>query len=266
MRRTLLVIAAFVGLTAAPAAALAAEGEQHMEHLHWSFDGPFGHFDQAQLQRGYKVYSEVCSSCHSMDMLSFRNLGEKYGPFWDPQWPNPNDNEYVKQIAREHEIDDIDSETGEALPRPGITADGFPDPYPNEAAARGGNGGALPPDLSVIVKARHGGADYVYSLLTGYAAAPAGTDVPTGMHYNLTMPGNMVAMAPPLEVDKVAFDDGTASTVEQQAKDVAAFLAWASEPKQIERKRTGFWVMIYLVLLAGVVYASYRKVWRNESH
>lgn len=248
----------------------------------WTFDGPMGTFDQGQLQRGYKVYREVCSSCHAMHLLSFRNLGEKSGPFYDPEHPNPNDNPYVKALAAEVQIADIDSETGDAMQRPGTSADRFPSPFPNEAAARASNGGAMPPDLSVIAKARHGGASYIYRLLAGYRNPPAGLNVPPGQHYNPYMngdvsgswtgshdhvpPGGFIAMPPPLADGKVTFDDGAPSTVSQQARDVSAFLAWASEPKQTERKQTGLAVMIYLALLSLLVYASYRRVWRNESH
>jgi ubiquinol-cytochrome c reductase cytochrome c1 subunit len=248
----------------------------------WTFDGPLGTFDQAQLQRGYKVYREVCSSCHAMSLLSFRNLGEKHGPFYDPEHENPNDNPYVKALAAEVQINDIDSETGDTIQRPGTSADRFPSPFPNEAAARASNGGALPPDLSVIAKARHGGPSYIYRILTGYRNPPAGLTVPPGQHYNPYMngdvsgqwtgdhdhvpPGGFIAMPPPLADGKVTFDDGAPSTVSQEARDVAAFLAWASEPKQTERKQTGLAVMLYLLLLSGLVYASYRRVWRNESH
>ena len=281
MRRNSIVIAAalVLGLVGA---AHAAESEARLEHQQWSFDGPFGTFDQAQLQRGYKIYNEVCSQCHSMNLMSFRNLGEKGGPFWSEEYQKPNDNPYVKAIAADHQIADLDTDTGDAIKRPGTTADRFPAPFPNEYAARGSNGGALPPDLSVIVKAREGGADYVYSLMTGFTPAPNGLTVPNGMNYNTAFHGDVsgqwsgdadhvpeggfLAMKPPLTPDKVSFDDGTASTVEQEAKDVAAFLAWASDPKQTERKETGFWVMIYLLVLASLVYASYRRVWRGQSH
>lgn len=270
-RKTQFVAAALVlGLTvpALTLPALAAEGEAHMEHLEWSFSGPFGRFEQEQLQRGYQVYREVCSSCHSMDLMKFYNLGEKHGPFYDAEFPNANDNPFVKAFASQSTINDIDTETGENITRPGITADVFPNPYPNEFAARGGNGGALPPDLSVIIKARHGGPDYVYSLMTGYEPAPAevAETMPVGMNYNVAFAGNLIAMKAPLQPDQVTYADGTPATVDQMSRDVAAFLAWASDPKQTERKQVGLAVMIFLVLLAGLAYGSYRTVWRNESH
>jgi ubiquinol-cytochrome c reductase cytochrome c1 subunit len=216
-----------------------------------------------------------------MNLLSFRNLGQKGGPFWDERYPNPNDNPYVKAIAKQHEVNDIDSETGDVIKRPATSADRFPDPFPNEAAARASNGGAAPPDLSVIVKARHDGANYVYSLLSGYAAPPPGLAVGTNQYYNPYMPGDLaaswtgkghpheggfIAMPPPLAAGQVTFDDGTPSTVAQQSKDVAAFLAWAAEPKQDERKAFGFGAMIYLVLFSILLWFSYKRVWRNVAH
>lgn len=284
MLRKLSVIAAVAGLMAAAAAApaLAAGHPLEPEKIHWSFNGPFGKFDQAQLQRGYKVYREVCSSCHSMKLVSFRNLGDKGGPFYNEKYPNSNDNPWVKAIAKEFEVADIDSETGDAIKRPATSADRFPSPFPNEAAARASNGGALPPDMSLLAKARTGGPDYIHAIVTGYKNPPAGLKVGPGQHYNPYMPGDLaaywsgdhahvppggfIAMAPPLTDNGVTFDDGTKATVDQQARDVSAFLMWAAEPKLEERKQTGFAVMIYLILFAGLLYASYRKVWKNESH
>lgn len=280
MLRKGLAIAA-LGLALVGGPALAAGTQKEPRTVAWSFSGPFGKFDRAQLQRGYKVYREVCSSCHAMHLMSFRNLGQKGGPFYDPKYPNPNDNPYVKSIAKDYEVSDIDAETGDIVKRPATSADRFPSPFPNEAAARASNGGALPPDMSTIAKAREGGANYIYSLLTGYVATPAGLEVPAGQHYNPYMPGDvsaywkgkghapvggMIAMAAPLTPDKVSFDDGTKSTVDQQARDVAAFLAWVSEPKMEERKAFGVGAMIYLVILAGILYVSYRRIWRNVAH
>ena len=280
MLRKLTLIAAALTLVAGPA--LAAGTAKHPHDIAFSFEGPFGKFDQGQLQRGYKVYREVCAACHSMKLLSFRNLGDKGGPFYDAKYKNPNDNPYVKALAAELEVPDIDTETGDAITRPALPADRFPSPYKNDYAARAGNGGALPPDLSVIAKGREGGPEYLASYLLGYEAPPKGLTVPTGQYYNTYFPGDVsagwagdkhkpppggfVAMGPQLEDDKVTFDDGTKSTARQQAEDVAAFLMWAAEPKMEERKEAGFAVMIYLVLFAGLLYASYRRVWRNESH
>ncbi|MFN3856665.1 MAG: cytochrome c1 [Caulobacter sp.] len=283
LRKLTLIAAAAALLTGALAApALAAGKAKKPEDIAFSFEGPFGKFDQAQLQRGYKVYREICAACHSMKLLSFRNLGDKGGPFYDKKYPNPNDNPYVKALATELQVPDIDTETGDAITRPGLPADRFPSPYPNNFAARAGNGGALPPDLSVIAKGRGGGPEYLASFLLGFENPPAGLTVPNGQHYNSYFPGDVsagwtgdkhhpppggfVAMAPQLADGKVTYDDGTPSTARQQAIDVAAFLMWAAEPKMEERKQTGLAVMIYLVLFAGLLYASYRRVWRNESH
>lgn len=280
MKKTLVLIAAAVGLAMA-SPAMAAGGAKHPRSGGYTFDGPFGSFDQGQLQRGYKVYREVCASCHGMDMLHFRTLAEPGGPFYDAHQANPAANRFVKALAAEIQIADIDSETGEAIMRDGIAADRFPHPYPNATAAAAGNGGAVPPDLSVITKARHGGADYIYSLLTGYTDAPAGLQIRDGQHYNPYMPGDMtpfwtgqghvpeggfIAMPPPLSDGQVTYDDGTTQTVDQYAKDVSAFLAWASEPKQVQRKQAGVGVMIFLFLFAGVTYMSYRQIWKGVGH
>ncbi|HEY0647520.1 cytochrome c1 [Phenylobacterium sp.] len=273
---------AALGLALIGGPALASGGHTETRHVAWTFDGPFGKFDPAQLQRGYKVYREVCSACHSMNLVFFRNLGQPGGPFYDPEYKNPNDNPYVKALAKDIQVNDIDSETGDVVQRPAIPADKFPSPFPNDAAAAASNGGAIPPDLSVIVKARPGGADYIYSLLTGYRNPPAGLKVGAGQNYNVAFagdltaywsgdhkhvpPGGFLAMPPQLAPDKVTFDDGTKSTVDQQAEDVTAFLAWASEPKQIERKAFGLGAMIYLLIFTVLLYFSYRRVWRNVAH
>lgn len=277
-----------LGLTLAAGALLAAPAvqaktnEEEPKAVSWSFMGPLGKFDQQQLQRGYKVYREVCASCHGMDLVYFRNLAQKDGPFYDPKHPNPNDAPVVKAIAAEFKTPDIDPDTGDATQRTATAADHFPNPYPNEAAARGANGGALPPDLSVIAKAREGGPEYIYSLLTGYVTPPQGLKVSPGKYYNPYYPGDLgsywsgapdkvpaggfISMPFQLTPGRVTFDDQTKSTTEQQAKDVVAFLAWAAEPKQIERKQTGIAVMLYLFGFAGLTYASYRRIWRNVAH
>lgn len=281
MLRKVIALAA-LGLAFLGGPALASGGHQEITHQSWSFDGPFGKFNPAQLQRGYKVYREVCAACHSMDLMYFRNLGQIGGPFYDPKYKNPNDNPYVKSLAKDIQVPDIDSETGDAIQRAAIPADRFPRPFPNSAAAAASNGGAIPPDLSVIVKGRTGGADYIYSLLTHYKEPPAGLKVNAGQHYNTAMagdvsanwsgdhkhvpPGGFLAMPPPLADGKVTFDDGSPSTVAQQAKDVTAFLAWASEPKQEERKAFGLGAMIYLLIFSVLLYFSYRKVWKNVAH
>jgi ubiquinol-cytochrome c reductase cytochrome c1 subunit len=249
----------------------------------WTYAGFFGHYDQNQLQRGYRVYREVCSTCHSMKLMSFRNLGIPGGPFYDAAYPNPNDNPAVKQLATEITISGIDPDSGDVIPVPAKTSDRFPSPYANEAAARAINGGAAPPDLSVIGKARHGGASYIYSLLTGYYAPPAGLTVAPGQHYNAYFagdtaaawagdprekpPGGFLAMAPPLrQAGLVTYDDGTAASVDQMAQDVAVFLQWASEPKMQTRKQMGIAAIAYLAILSLLVYLSYRRIWRNVEH
>ncbi len=281
MLRKALVLAAAFGLIAG-AGARAETTQAPLKQMSWSFEGPFGKFDQAQLQRGYKVYHDVCSACHSMNVVHYYDLGRQYGPFWDPKYANPNNNPRVKALAAEAQIPDIDSDTGDPIQRPGTTSDHFKAPFPNEAAARASNGGALPPDLSVIIKARDGGPRYVYSLLTGYVPAPTGLTVAPGKSYNPYMPGDLtsywsgakdkvpvggfIAMPFQLTPDRVTYDDGTAATTDQEAKDVVAFLTWASDPHQTERKKMGFAAIIYLLLLAGVVYASYRRIWRKVEH
>ena len=280
--KTLASAALALGLIVSASPALASGGALHPRSGGFSFEGPFGTFDQGQLQRGYKVYREVCSSCHGMNLMHFRNLGDKTGPFWDPHYPNPNDNPVVKTLAGEVQVNDIDSETGEPIRRDATPADRFPDPYPNATAAAAANGGAAPPDLSVMGKARHGGADYIYSLLTGYRAAPAGLQIRADQHYNPYMagdmapfwtgdhdhvpPGGFIAMPAPLRDGQVTYDDGTTASVDQMSKDVAAFIAWSSDPHATARKQTGLGVLIYLLLFAGLTYASYRRIWKGVAH
>lgn len=282
MLRRFLTLALAAGALTAASAAAAATTEREPREVEWTFDGPFGTFDQAQLQRGYRVYHEVCSRCHSMNLMSFRNLGQPGGPFYDPRYPNPNTSPYVRAIAAESQVPDVDPDTGDANRRAATSADRFPAPFPNEIAARASNGGALPPDLSDIVKAREGGASYVYSILTGYTPPPAGLTVGPNQHYMPYMPGDMtsswhgnprrvpvggfIAMPQPLNGNDVEFDDGTRPTLDQEARDVSAFLAWASEPHQVQRRQTGFAVMAYLLIFAGIVYLSYRRIWRNVAH
>jgi len=264
MLRKVTLLAAALLLVGGPA--LANTTAHEPEPVAFSFEGPFGRFDQAQLQRGYKVYREVCSACHSMNLLAFRNLGDRGGPFYDPKYPNPNDNPVVKALATDIQVPDIDGETGDAITRPATPADHFPSPFPNVIAAKASNGGLAPPDLSLMAKAREGGPEYIASLLQGFGPPAHGVTLAPGQHYNKYFPGGIIGMAPPLSPDKVSFDDGTKSTVRQQADDVAAFLMWAAEPKMEERKEMGFSVLIFLVLFSGLLYASYRRVWRNESH
>ena len=282
IRNIALSVAAVATLGAAASPALAAGAAHHPRSGGFSFEGPFGAFDQGQLQRGYKVYREVCASCHSMDLLYFRTLGERGGPFYDSHAENPAQNRFVRALAAEIEVADIDTETGENIMRPATPADRFPNPYPNRTAAAAANGGAMPPDLSVMAKARHDGANYIYSLLSGYEAPPAGLRMAPGQHYNPYMsgdmtpfwdgdpehvpPGGFIAMPAPLANGQVTYDDGTEATVDQMSKDVAAFIAWASEPKAVERKQAGIGVLAFLAIFAGITYASYRRIWKGVAH
>ncbi|WP_414642677.1 cytochrome c1 [Brevundimonas sp.] len=282
MKKTLVLIAVAAGLSLAAQPALAEGGAKHPRSGGFSFEGPFGTFDQAQLQRGYKVYREVCASCHSMDLMHFRTLAEPGGPFYDEHQVNAAENRFVKVLAAEVQVPDIDTETGEPIMRDAVPADRFPNPYPNATAAAAGNGGAAPPDLSVMAKARHDGANYIYSLLSGYRAAPAGLKVGPGQYYNPYMAGDLssywsgdahhvpeggfIAMPPPLQNGQVTYDDDAPETVDQYSKDVAAFIAWASDPKQVQRKQSGVGVLIFLFLFAGVTYMSYRRIWKGVAH
>ena len=219
----------------------------------WSFKGLTGKFDRSSLQRGFQVYKEVCSSCHSMQYLSYRNLGEPGGPEFSEL--------EVKAIAASVEIDDGPDSQGEMFTRPGRPSDKFKSPYPNVNASIAANGGAYPPDMSVLVKARPGGSNYIYSVLMGYEDPPAGMDLDDGVYYNKYMIGNKIKMSSPLSDDIVEYTDGTQATVDQMAKDVTTFLTWAAEPELEERHRTGVKVMIYLILLTALVYLSMKKIW-----
>lgn len=238
--------------------------------LKWSFSGPFGKFDQAQLQRGFKVYKEVCSSCHSLEMLTFGNLAEPGGPgFSEAQ---------VEALAATYKISDIDDK-GQPTERPGRSADHFPSPFPNELAAKAANGGVAPPDMSTLAKARsyprgfpwfifdaftqfqEEGPDYIAAIVTGFKDPPAGFKLPAGGHYNEYFPGHNIAMPPPLQDGQVTYDDGSPQTVAQYSKDIAAFLMWAAEPHMVQRKRVGFQVMIFLIVFAGLLYFTKKKVW-----
>ncbi len=235
-----------------------------IKHVQWSFEGPFGMYDQAALQRGFQIYKEVCSACHSLNLVAFHDLAAPGGPgFTEAQ---------AKAIAAGYKIPAPPNDQGEVfdsngnrLTRPGILADHFPPPFPNEEAARTANGGALPPDLSLIIKARAGGPDYVYSILTGFSQKPPkGFKVLDGKYYNPYFPGRNISMPPPLMDGSVTFSDGTPNNVAQEAHDVVTFLAWASEPQRDERHRMGFEVMAFLVLLSGLLFLSYRKIWKDE--
>ncbi|HKA46818.1 MAG TPA: cytochrome c1 [Methyloceanibacter sp.] len=230
-----------------------ATHEPSFEAQSWSFNGPFGVYDNAQLQRGFLVYKTICSNCHSMRLLSYRNLAESGGPEFSP--------DEVKDIAAQVQVTDGPNDKGEMFQRPGRPSDPFHSPFPNEAAARVANRGALPPDLSVMAKARTGGPDYIYALLTGYRPAPAGFQLAPGMQYNLAFPGHQVAMPPPLFDGAVQYTDGTKPTVDNYARDVAAYLMWAAEPKLEERHKLGARVVIYLTAFAVIMFLAKRSVW-----
>jgi ubiquinol-cytochrome c reductase cytochrome b/c1 subunit len=250
---------------ALPAAALAAQGDATPpKDVSWSFEGPFGTYDRGALQRGFQVYKEVCSACHSLNRVAFHALSEPGGPgFTDAQ---------MKAIAASYKVpagpndkgDTVDDK-GNPLTRPGTPADHFPGPFANEQAARAANSGALPPDLSLIVKAREGGVRYVYSIITGFhQTPPPGFKVMANKYYDPYFAGWNISMPPPLSDGQVTFSDGSPNKVADMAHDVVTFLAWASEPKMEERKRIGFGVMAFLVLLSGLLYFSYRRIWHDE--
>ena len=248
-----IIVLAFFLLSASVVPSLGAGSSGELLKVDWSFKGLTGKFDRASLQRGFQVYKEVCSSCHSMQYLSYRNLGEPGGPEFSKQ--------EVKAIASSIEIEDGPDSQGEMFTRPGRPSDKFKSPYPNVNASIVANGGASPPDMSVLVKARPGGSNYIYSVLMGYEDSPTGTTLDEGVYYNKYMIGNKIKMSAPLIEDIVEYTDGTQATVEQMSKDVTTFLTWAAEPELEERHRTGVKVVIYLILLTTLVYLSMKKIW-----
>lgn len=269
MHRTFIALS-FAAALFGTGAANAAEGTVVPPAQKWSFSGPFGQFDQAQLQRGFKIYKEVCASCHSMNLLAFRNLADAGGPGYSAA--------QAAAIAGEYKIKDLDDK-GEAIERAGRPADYFPSPFANPLAAAAANGGTAPPDFSTIAKARtyergfplflidivtqyqEQGVDYISALLQGYEDAPKDFALPPGGNYNKYFPGHSIAMPKPLSDGQVTYDDGSPQTVAQYSKDVAAFLMWVAEPSMVARKRLGFQVMIFLIVLSGLLYFTKKKVW-----
>ena len=267
--RTLLALVATAFL-AAPAAAQ-EHGAPQPPAQKWSFAGPFGKFDQAQLQRGFKVYKEVCASCHSLSLISFRNLAEPGGPGYSAA--------QAAAVAAEYKVQDGPNDAGEMVERAGR-----PHPVPNDNAARAANGGALPPDMSVLAKARtyergfpwfvfdiftqyqEQGPDYIHAILMGYEEAPKGFTLPPGAHYNKYFPGHAIGMPPPISDGQVTYDDGSPQTIDQYGKDVSAFLMWTAEPHMMARKRLGLQVMIFLLVLTGLLYFTKKKVWKQVEH
>jgi len=233
----------------------ASSDENKAEFLknNWSFEGVFGTFDRTSLQRGYQVYQEVCSGCHSAQHLSYRNLAEKGGPEFSI--------EEAKAIAAQFEVTDGPNEDGEMFTRSGRLSDKFVSPFPNAKAAAAANGGAYPPDMSVLAKARKGGAAYIYSLLMGYEDVPSGYELDDGVYYNKYMPGHKIKMAEPISDGVVEYTDGTETTKAQIAKDVTNFLVWAADPHLESRHKMGFKVFFYLIILLTMVYLSKQKVW-----
>lgn len=298
---SLLVAAvAVIGLAASPAMAAGGKVKEY-KHPHASWEGVFGHFEQDQLQRGYQVYREVCAACHSMELVAFRHLGDKGGPYYLDSCPkglgipdsvdcsDPAQNPIIKSLAADFTVQDGPDDAGDMFDRPGLPSDYLPTPYANVQQAAAANGGAYPPDMSLLAKARHHGPAYIYSLLQGYADIPDTIDVPGGQYYNVYYAGDTLSlmkpellnedgtviegvkqpyggvfkMAAPLSEGVVTYEDGTPETVAQYAEDVTAFLMWAAEPKLEERKTMGRFVLIYLFIFAGIVYASYRQIWRK---
>ena len=234
----------------------------HPKHVEFAHDGAFGMYDKRQLQRGFQVYKEVCAACHGLGLVAFRNL-EDLG-YNEPE---------VKAIAKQWatEVPDINPDTGEPATRKAIPADHFPSPYANDVAARAANNNALPPDLSLITKAREGGTAYIYSLLTGYQKPPANLPAENrpgqGLYYNPYFANLNIAMPPPITSDgQVTYSDGTKSTVDQMARDVSAFLTWTAEPKMEARKKTGLATLIFLLFLTVLSYLAYRNIWADQKH
>jgi ubiquinol-cytochrome c reductase cytochrome c1 subunit len=251
MRRHVLA-AATAATLAWPAMASAAEAVATPE-IEWSFQGVFGTFERGQLQRGFQVYREVCHSCHGLKFIAFRNL-QALGFNADQ----------IAAIAGEFEVQDGPNDQGDMFMRPAKAADHVPPPFANDQAARVANNGALPPDLSLIVKARAGGPEYIYGVLTGYRETPPeGFQMQEGMYYNESFPGHQIAMPPPLSDDRVTYADGTQATLSQEAKDVVAFLTWAAEPKMEDRKRLGVSTLLFLIVLTGMLYALKRHYWSD---
>jgi cytochrome c1 len=276
-RSIVLAVALAVSLSVLGMRVALAQEAEAPPRLSWSFHGPFGTYDQAQLQRGFKVYREVCSTCHSIKLLAFRNLADPGGPdFTEAQ---------AATVAASFQVTDGPNDKGEMFQRPGKLADYFPPPFPNDQAARAALGGGLPPDMSVLAKARsheagfprfifdaftqyqEAGPDYIHAILTGYEEqAPAGFALSPGTQYNKYFPGHAIAMPKPLSDGQVEYTDGAPATVDQYAKDISAFLMWAAEPKLDERKRLGFQVFVYLIVLTGLLYFTKRRVWHDVHH
>ena len=231
--------------------AFAAGDSIKIDKQSWTFNGIFGTFDRNALKRGYQIYSEVCASCHSLKYVAYRNL-EEIGL----------NKEQIKEIAAEFEVEDGPDDDGEMFFRPARPSDRFVPPYPNEKASRASNNGAYPPDLSLMAKARKGGQDYIYALLTSYQdEAPDGVEIGDGMYYNTAYPGFQIAMAPPLENDTVEYEDGTTADLKQHARDISEFLMWTASPELEKRKSLGIKVILFLLVWTGMLIALKMKIW-----
>jgi ubiquinol-cytochrome c reductase cytochrome c1 subunit len=232
------------------ASASPAGAEEALSHQYWPHKGLFGSYDKAAVQRGLQVYKEVCSACHSLKFVSYRNIADLgYTP------------DQVKAFAAQYTVTDGPNDDGEMFDRPALPSDRFKLPFKNDKAARAANNGALPPDMSLLIKAREGGEDYVFGVLTGFEPAPAGVTMQPGLNYNRAFPGHQIAMAKPLSDGQVSYTDGTSNSLEQEARDVVQFLAWASEPHLDQRKQMGWKVILFLLVWAGVMYRVKRKIW-----
>ena len=253
MRKLILSALTAAGLFASSGAALAAGGGEPLMKPGFSWDGVFGQYDQAELKRGFEVFSQVCSNCHGLRLVAYRNLSA-VGLTADQ----------IKEVAAAREVADVPNDEGIVSMRAGRASDKYINPFPNDKAAAAANGGALPPDLSLMAKARVGGPNYIYSLMLGFKEeAPHGVVIPEGKYYNTYFPGNAIGMPPQLMEDLITYSDGTKASPEQLARDVTAFLNWAAEPELNERKSMGLKVMIFLAVFTALLYALKRQIWKN---
>ena len=276
-QRTLFV--AFAVAASLSSIAIQAASAQEAEApplLKWSFAGPFGLYDTAQLQRGFKIYREVCATCHGIKLLAFRNLADPGGPDFTVA--------QATAVAASFQVTDGPNDQGQMFQRPGKVSDNFPPPFPNDQAARAALGGSLPPDMSVLAKARgnergfpwfildafwtyqEAGPNYIYAILNGYTDPPKGFALPPGAQYNKYFPGHAIGMPKPLSDGQVEYTDGAPMTVDQYGRDIAAFLMWAAEPTLDARKRLGFQVMIFLIVFTGLLYFTKKRVWHAVKH
>ncbi len=251
------VAAAVLLIALSPVPSQAVGEGVELDHQEWTFDGVFGRFDRQQLQRGFQVYREVCSSCHGLDYIAFRNL-QDIGYSEDQ----------TKVLASEYSVEECCDDQGDTFERPAIPSDYLPNPYPNEQFARASNNGSFPPDLSLMTKARGNGPDYVYSIIIGYEDPPheMEEEMMDGMYYNKYFDGNQIAMAQQLFEELIEYSDGTFASNEQMAKDVTAFLHWAAEPKLEVRKQTGVRVLLFTLVFTVLAYFLKRRIWSDVDH